>query len=138
MCLQEVKLLDPSKPKPNNPLANGENVALAARVRASSCAPGYTEAAVVDMVVDGYPDSANREWASNRERDTAMIRLDWTSEQTVDRVWLFDNPSKKQNSSTPSTPRRVTPVRNVAVIAEHSGAVNSHQASVKGAGPSRS
>ncbi len=93
MCLQEVRLLAPGESQASDPLNSSENIALEAIVTASSTHADYSASAAVDGVVDGYPRDTHREWASNGERDTAVIRLTWSSPQTIDRVWLFDRPN---------------------------------------------
>jgi hypothetical protein len=76
-----------------NPLETADDVARLATVTASSVHPGYSVAGAVDGIVDGYPGDISHEWASNGERETAMLRLTWNDEQTIDRVWLFDRPN---------------------------------------------
>jgi hypothetical protein len=96
MCLQEVRLLgskEPSAALPPSPLESGENVARDARVTVSSCHAGYRAEGAIDGVVGGYPEDTEHEWASQDERDTAMIRLTWSKPQTIDRIWLFDRPN---------------------------------------------
>jgi hypothetical protein len=44
--------------------------------------------------VDGFPGDIRREWCSQGERDTAMLRLTWPKPQAISRVWLFDRPNK--------------------------------------------
>lgn len=98
MCLQEFRFvkrgeaMQPVAPAPN-PLDSPQNVARSARVRASSTYPGYRANGAVDGVVDGYPGDISMEWASNGEGDTAFIRLDWDTPQTIRRVLLFDRPN---------------------------------------------
>jgi len=48
--------------------------------------------ATVDGIVNGYPDNLLAEWASDGEKEGAMLRLTWDSPQQIDRVWLFDRP----------------------------------------------
>lgn len=98
MCLQEVRLLSPSDPLPKpqasiSPLASPNNIAWKAALTVSSACPGYSAQGAVDGIVSGYPDSTANEWASQGEKDTAMIRLTWPSPQKIDRVWLFDRPT---------------------------------------------
>jgi hypothetical protein len=94
MCLQEVRLLAPDDPvPPPGPLTGDDNVAREASVTVSSCHPDYKPGGADDGAVDGFPGDIGREWASQGESNTAMIRLTWGTEQTVDRVWLFDRPN---------------------------------------------
>ncbi len=93
MCLQEVRLLAPGDSAFSDPLNSPENIAADAIVTVSSTHPDYSASAVVDGVVEGFPGDIHREWASNGEKDTAVIRLTWNSPQTIDRVWLFDRPN---------------------------------------------
>jgi hypothetical protein len=49
--------------------------------------------AVRGGVVDGFPHDTNREWASNGESNSALVRLTWNEPVPIDRVWLFDRPN---------------------------------------------
>ncbi len=93
MCLQEVRLLAPGDAAPTSILFHEDNIASTAVVTTSSTFAGYTPAAAADGLVDGFPGGETRGWASAGERETAMIRLTWESEQVVKRVWLFDRPN---------------------------------------------
>jgi hypothetical protein len=93
LCLQEVRLLGPDELAPADALNVPDNIAPEAAVTVSSTHPGYSAAAAVDGTVDGWPRGANHEWASQGERDTAMLRLTWDQPQTIARVWLFDRPN---------------------------------------------
>lgn len=66
------------------------NIAVRARVAVSSVQSGTSYTGVIDGVIDGYPASPVNEWASGGEGAGAWVRLDWDSDQKVDRVWLFD------------------------------------------------
>ena len=50
----------------------------------------YSAAGLTDGVVDGFPGNTKREWCTKGERNTATVRLTWDSEQSIDRIWLFD------------------------------------------------
>ena len=76
-----------------NPLDRPENVARTAKVTASSVAWSNAQMGAVDGIVDGYPHAYTREWISNNEKTGAWIKLDWDTDQTVNRVWLFDRPN---------------------------------------------
>jgi hypothetical protein len=93
MCLQEIRLLSPTDPRPADPLGSPENIAPRARLTVSSVHPDYLAAGAVDGVVGGFPGDIHREWASQGEHDTAMIRLTWQTPQRIDRIWLFDRPN---------------------------------------------
>jgi hypothetical protein len=93
MCLQEIRLLSPADPRPADPLGSPENIAPRARLTVSSVHPDYAAAGAVDGVVGGFPGDLHREWASQGEHDTAMIRLTWQTPQRIDRIWLFDRPN---------------------------------------------
>jgi hypothetical protein len=93
MCLQELRLLAPGEPNRIDALGGPENIAPEAKVAVSSTHPEYSATAAVDGVVDGFPRNKRREWASHGEADSAMIRLNWSAPQTIDRVWLFDRPN---------------------------------------------
>ena len=101
MCLQELKLRNPNDPVlAPNALESADNIAPLATVTASSVYPNYSAEGPVDGVVDGFPGDISHEWASNGERETAMLRLTWKDEQTVDRVWLFDRPNTDYDQIT--------------------------------------
>ncbi len=94
MCLQEVRLLGPSDPVPEaGPLASEDNIAPEARVTVSSVHPDYKVAGLTDGRVGGFPGDTAREWCTRGETTTAMVRLTWDHEETIDRVWLFDRPN---------------------------------------------
>jgi hypothetical protein len=93
MCLQEIRLLKPGEDASPDLLHSSANIARNAEVTVSSTHPDYSAGGAVDGVVGGYPDHPEREWASRGERDTAMIRLTWSTPQTIDRVQLFDRPN---------------------------------------------
>ena len=94
MCLQEIRLLAAGDPLPQpTALEGGDNVARQAAVTVSSVHSDYAAEGAVDGVVGGFPGETRHEWATNGERGTAMLRLTWNEEQTIDRVWLFDRPN---------------------------------------------
>lgn len=94
MCLQEVKLIRANEPPlPTSALESADNIARDAKVTVSSLYDQYDEVGAVDGIVGGFPENVEQEWASNGEGQTAMIRLNWDKEQSVDRVWLFDRPN---------------------------------------------
>ena len=72
------------------------NVAWKAVISVSSTCPGYSAKGAVDGIVGGYPKDPSSEWASQGEKDTAMLRLTWAEAQKIDRVWLFDRPDKRE------------------------------------------
>jgi hypothetical protein len=71
------------------------NLAPLAAVTASSDNPadGQQATKAVDGVVDGWPGDYTREWATNRERAGAWIRLSWSTSYLVDRIVLHDRPN---------------------------------------------
>ncbi len=93
MCLQEIHLLGPGELQDTDALNSADNVALEAAVTTSSTHPDYSAAAAIDGAVDGFPGNIHREWASNGEQETALLRLTWNAPQKIDRVWLFDRPN---------------------------------------------
>jgi hypothetical protein len=93
MCLQEIRLLPAGTTIRPGPLSGDENVARQAALTVSSVHPDHAAGGAADGVVDGFPGDIGREWASQGECDTAMVRLTWDAEQAVDRVWLFDRPN---------------------------------------------
>ena len=111
MSLQEVNILSPSHPAPppsppQNPLDAADNLAWRSgdlawqgervtTVTVSSTGPGYSAYGAVDGIVGGSPSHPEQEWASQGEKDTAMIRLNWHVPQKIDRVWLFDRPNQQ-------------------------------------------
>jgi hypothetical protein len=93
MCLQEIRLLKPGEDASPDLLHSPANIARNAEVTVSSTHTDYSANGAVDGVVGGYPDQIEHEWASRGERDTAMIRLSWSTPQTIDCVQLFDRPN---------------------------------------------
>lgn len=77
----------------DNPLVSPDNVVQFAAVSASSTHADYSAEGAIDGSVDGFPRAIQHEWASNGESDSALIRLTWSTPQTIDRVWLFDRPN---------------------------------------------
>jgi len=71
------------------------NIARKAKVTVSSTYKGYTAEAAIDGVVGGYPEDISAEWASDGEKASAMLRLNWDNPQIVNRVWLFDRPNTR-------------------------------------------
>lgn len=94
MCLQQLRLLAPADPVPTGPLVDAANIAPQATVTVSSVHSGpYTAEAAVDGIVAGFPAAERHEWASAGDGESAMLRLNWPEEQTIERVWLFDRPN---------------------------------------------
>ncbi|MBN1489398.1 MAG: hypothetical protein JXA69_05720 [Phycisphaerae bacterium] len=94
MCLQQTKLLGPSDPiEPPGPLDSEDNIASSARLTTSSVHRGYAACGATDGIVDGFPRDTSHEWCTQGEVDTALLRLTWDREETIDRVWLFDRPN---------------------------------------------
>jgi hypothetical protein len=93
MCLQEARLMTPGEAGAPDPLDAPDNIAPEAVVSVSSTHPDHSADGAVDGVVDGYPKGNQFEWASKGEGDSAMLRLTWAREETIDRVWLFDRPN---------------------------------------------
>jgi hypothetical protein len=93
MCLQEVKLLGTDDKPPDTPLGSKKNIAPFAQITVSSVHPDYQALGLTDGTVDGYPGNIMHEWASNGEKNTAMVRLTWNEPQTINRIWLFDRPN---------------------------------------------
>jgi len=110
LVLQQVKLLDSTmyqqyKMKQNqqqqkDPLKSNRNIARKARVTATSTYKGYSANAAIDGVVGGYPDDTSAEWASDGEKASAMLRLNWDKPYIINRVWLFDRPNTHADQVT--------------------------------------
>jgi len=110
LVLQEVKLLNPERHRDwkmklqarqvEDPLKSARNVAPKAKVTVSSTHSGYKAEAVIDGVVGGYPEDTTAEWASDGEKASAFVRLNWDSPQRIDRVWLFDRPNTHADQVT--------------------------------------
>ena len=84
------------KPQPIPGLLQSKlNLALTAKVEASSTEKGYTPLAVVDGVAQGYPEKGRAEWSSNGETTGAKVKLIWVEPVTIETVWLFDRPLPK-------------------------------------------
>jgi len=110
LVLQEVKLLNPTmyqqyKKKQNqrrlkDPLKSSNNIACKAIATASSIYKGYTAEAAIDGIVGGYPEDISAEWASNGEKESATLRLNWDKPQIINRIWLFDRPNTHADQVT--------------------------------------
>ncbi len=110
LVLQQVKLLNPTtyrlyKKKQNHqkqidPLKSNSNIARKATATASSTYKGYTAEAAIDGIVGGYPEDISAEWASNGEKESATLRLNWDKPQIVNRIWLFDRPNTHADQVT--------------------------------------
>ena len=66
MCLQEFRLVGRDE-----------------EAGASSVHKGYMSNAATDGAVAGWPGDAAAEWASDMERESAFIRLDWDKVQVL-------------------------------------------------------
>ncbi|MDN5212961.1 hypothetical protein QQ020_12920 [Fulvivirgaceae bacterium BMA12] len=80
-----------------NPLTGSLNLVRQASVTASSVLSGYSAKAVIDGVVDGFPNNPQYEWASNDQTVNAKIRLSWDKKIKVSKIWLFDRPSHNEH-----------------------------------------
>jgi len=115
LVLQQVKLFNPAtyrqykekknQPQQNqeNPLKSNSNIAPKAKVTASSTYKGYSAEAAIDGVVGGYPEDISAEWASNGEKASATLQLNWDKPQTINRIWLFDRPNTHADQVTAGT-----------------------------------
>jgi hypothetical protein len=74
-------------------LDSQRNVARHATVTASSTEKDYDPKGAIDGRVSGYPASKAAEWASDREKQNATIRLEWPTPQTIQAIALFDRPN---------------------------------------------
>ncbi|MHC4462865.1 MAG: discoidin domain-containing protein [Planctomycetota bacterium] len=110
LVLQEIKLLNSTmyrqyKKKQNqqqqkDPLKSDRNIAPKAKVTATSTYKGYSANAAIDGVVGGYPDDTSAEWASDGEKASAMLKLNWDKPYIINRVWLFDRPNTHADQVT--------------------------------------
>jgi hypothetical protein len=95
LCLHELRLLAPGEevePLPN-PLRSAGNVALEARVEASSTHEDYAAQAVADGRVGGFPGDIDKEWATSGEKAGAWVKLSWDQPRTIRRIQVFDRPN---------------------------------------------
>lgn len=103
LVLQQVKLLNPKMHREyqekqkewqqSDPLKSNSNITPKARVTVTSTYKGYSAKAAIDGVVGGYPDDPSAEWASDGEKTSAMLRLNWDKPYTINHIWLFDRPN---------------------------------------------
>lgn len=70
------------------------NLAPRAIATASSVWMDQPVSGAIDGVVDGMPGSRFREWASNRERDGAWLKLQWPKPVKAGRILLYDRPNE--------------------------------------------
>ncbi len=80
-----------------NPLTSQSNLALKSRVTVSSTADGYSANAVIDGIVDGFPNNSDNEWASDGQTVGAKVRLSWDNKIEVGKIWLFDRPTHNEH-----------------------------------------
>ena len=93
MCLQQLKLLSPTDAAQSGPLNSPDDIATQATLTVSSTHLDYSPEGAIDGIVGGFPKDISQEWTSRAESTTAMLRLSWDSDQTIDRIWLFDRPN---------------------------------------------
>ena len=93
MCLQEILLGSEKTPPAASVLERGDNLARTAAISVSSTHPDYSANGLTDAFVAGYPGDISREWCTKGEKESALVRLTWAREQSIDRVWLFDRPN---------------------------------------------
>jgi hypothetical protein len=94
MCLQEVQLSKAGEAMPEpTVLEDRSNIAPVATVSVSSTHPDYSTRGLTDGFVGGFPSDISKEWCTNTEKGSAMVRLTWGVEHMIDRIWLFDRPN---------------------------------------------
>ena len=69
------------------------NLAVLAKVSASSSEDGHSPSDVVDGQVGGYPEHPDQEWSAFRQTTGASLKLDWDAPQAVRRIVLYDRPN---------------------------------------------
>ncbi len=110
LVLQQMRLLDSKAyrrhekelkdQQQEDPIKSNRNIARKAEVAVTSTYKGYSAEAAIDGVVAGYPDDPSAEWASDGEKTSAMLRLNWDKLYTVNRIWLFDRPNTHADQVT--------------------------------------
>lgn len=94
MCLQEAQLGKAGEAVPEpTVLESRENIAPAAAISVSSTHPDYSTRGLTDGFVGGFPGDISKEWCTAGEKTSAIVRLTWGTEHTIDRIWLFDRPN---------------------------------------------
>jgi len=76
-----------------NQLQNSSNLASLASVEVSSVDSGYTKEAIIDGIVDGFPNHKENEWASKGQTTDAWVKLTWDKKIKISKIWLFDRPT---------------------------------------------
>jgi hypothetical protein len=66
-----------------------DDLALKSKVETSS----GNAAGAIDGKVGGDPNEGSQEWASNREKEGAWIKLTWPDAVRASSVWLYDRPN---------------------------------------------
>lgn len=69
------------------------NIAALATVTASSQASGQEATKAVDGYAVGYPTDSTKEWATKGGKANSWINLAWKSQQTIEKVVLYDRPN---------------------------------------------
>lgn len=82
----------PSAASPEDDLLGPDNVAANAKLTVSGTEDGYSDEGALDGIVSGYPNDKSAEWSSGTTTG-AILRLDWTTPQSVDRIVLYDRPN---------------------------------------------
>ncbi|KAE8130894.1 hypothetical protein BDV38DRAFT_290972 [Aspergillus pseudotamarii] len=74
---------------------NLENIARNATVTASSqnAASGQTAERAIDGIIDGYPGTATKEWATVGGKVGSTLRLTWVKPQSISEIYLYDRPN---------------------------------------------
>jgi len=84
------------RPVPNQKelLKGDANLARKAEVIVPSTSKGYSRAALIDGVAEGFPENKTAEWASDHGKVGTTVKLLWEMPEAVGGVWLYDRPNE--------------------------------------------
>lgn len=75
-------------------LKDSGNLASRAKIEVTSTCKGFAPEALVDGVVEGFPQNPKAEWASDHGTTGTKVKLTWDKPVTIEDVWLFDRPNQ--------------------------------------------
>jgi len=81
-------------PNQKDLLKGDANLARKAEVIVAGSSKGYSRMALIDGVVEGFPENQKAEWASDHGRAGTTVKLLWEMPEAVGCVWLYDRPNE--------------------------------------------
>ncbi|TSA37567.1 MAG: hypothetical protein D4R65_00460 [Verrucomicrobiaceae bacterium] len=75
-------------------IKKSDNLAAKAKIEVTSTSKGFSDAALIDGVAEGYPQNQKAEWASDHATTGTKVKLTWDKPITIEDVWFFDRPNE--------------------------------------------